>query len=58
MPTKVESPCTSIAEAEIRDLLDSIFQGHHEKNAADLAAPYERGAVIARCSSTGRIDSD
>lgn len=40
MPTAVPNPYISIAEAEIRGLLDSIFQAHHDKDAEAIAAPY------------------
>jgi hypothetical protein len=46
MPATAESPCTSIAEAEIWDWIDSVFQDHHEKNAASLAAPHTQDAAL------------
>jgi ketosteroid isomerase-like protein len=46
MSTAVQSMHTSIAEAEIRALLDSIQEAHHAKDAAAIAAPYAANAVI------------
>jgi ketosteroid isomerase-like protein len=46
MPTTVQNPYISIAEAEIRSLLDSIFQAHHDKDAEAIAAPYAPNAAI------------
>ncbi|HUA92615.1 MAG TPA: nuclear transport factor 2 family protein [Terracidiphilus sp.] len=46
MPTVVHNTHVSIAEAEIRELLDSIFQAHHDKTAAAIAAPYAPNAAI------------
>ncbi|MGA7340180.1 MAG: nuclear transport factor 2 family protein [Terracidiphilus sp.] len=46
MSTAVQSAPVSIAEAEIRALIDSIHQAHHDKNAAAIAAPYAPDAAI------------
>lgn len=46
MPNVVQSSSVSIAEAEIRALLDLIDEAHHNKDAAAIAAPYATDAVI------------
>jgi ketosteroid isomerase-like protein len=46
MTSATLDPSVSIAEAEIRALIDSIHQAHHEKNAAAIAAPYAAEAAI------------
>jgi ketosteroid isomerase-like protein len=46
MPTAVSSTHTSIAEAEIRALIDCIHEAHHEKDAAAIAEPYAADAVL------------
>jgi ketosteroid isomerase-like protein len=46
MPTQVSDAPGSIAEAEIRALIDSIHQAHLEKNAEALGEPYTQDAVI------------
>lgn len=46
MSTAVLNTHVSIAEAEIRDLLDSIFQAHQDKDAVAIAAPYAPDATI------------
>jgi ketosteroid isomerase-like protein len=46
MPSDRESSRVSIAEAEIRALLNAIHEAHHSKDAAAIAAPYIPDAVI------------
>jgi ketosteroid isomerase-like protein len=46
MTTAAQAAPISIAEAEIRDLIDSLFEAHHQKNAAAIAAPYSPDAAI------------
>jgi ketosteroid isomerase-like protein len=46
MSTTMPSTHISIAEAEIRALIDSIHEAHHQKDAAAIAEPYAWDAVI------------
>jgi ketosteroid isomerase-like protein len=46
MSTVLQTAPMSIAEAEIRALIDSIHEAHYEKDAAALAEPYASDAVI------------
>jgi ketosteroid isomerase-like protein len=46
MATATFDRSLSIAEAEIRALIDSIHEAHHEKDAAAIAEPYASDAVI------------
>jgi ketosteroid isomerase-like protein len=42
-PVKSQTPED---EADIRALIESVHQAHHNKDAAAIVAPYERDAVI------------